>query len=433
MRASLSFEQAPPIWVPFRFFLSAPLFAAAAGVLLALEGAAVLDSRWQGSTIALTHLLTLGVVLMSMCGAMLQLLPVAAGVSIGRPRAVAAVGHLGLTAGSLLLVAGFLTGSGQSLRLAAVLLGVSLAVFLAAVLIGIVRSPAVGATIRSLRLALAGFVATVGLGVLLSAAFGWQLPLDLVSLTSVHVAWSLLGWSLLLLAAVAHLVVPMFQLTPPYPAFFGRAWPWALFALCVAWTLAELGLLPGRTLWGVALAGCAAAFALATLRLQGKRRRRIADTTLLYWRVAMLALLAAAAAGAMRLVLPPGELAGQLEMLTGVLAIAGVLVPAIFGMLYKIVPFVTWLHLQRVLKAPPNMNELIPERRMRGQFWLYLAALTALVAMVMLPALALVAGLLLAGSSLWLQANLLRAVTMYLRLRDGGGERPPVRAGTSRV
>lgn len=428
MKAPLSFEQAPPIWVPFRFFLSAPAFAVAAGALLAFEGGVLLESRWQGATIALTHLLTIGFVLMSMCGAMLQVLPVAAGISISRPRLIAAVTHLGLVVGTLLLVTGFLAGDGAWLRLAAILLAASLAVFCVAVLEGLVRSPAIGATILGLRLALVGLATTVALGATLTASFGWQLPLDLLSLTAVHVTWALLGWSLLLLAAVAYLVVPMFQLTPPYPGFFHRIWPWSLFALCILWTLGEIARLPARSIAGLGLAAAAATFAMATLRLQQKRRRRVADTTLLYWRTAMVALFAAAVAGAARLALPPGETAAKLELLAGILAIVGVLVPAITGMLYKIVPFIGWLHLQRVVKAPPHMNDLIPERLMRGQFRLYLTALALLVGMTVLPPLARPAGLLLAASGLWLQLNLMRAVRIYRRIRrQGPGNTAPLR------
>jgi hypothetical protein len=46
MQPGLSFEQAPPISVPFRFFLTAPLFGMAAGLLLLWQGPAALASRW---------------------------------------------------------------------------------------------------------------------------------------------------------------------------------------------------------------------------------------------------------------------------------------------------------------------------------------------------------------------------------------------------
>ena len=69
MQPSLSFEQAPPISVPFRFFLTAPLFGMAAGLLLLWQGPAALASRWTSVALALTHLIAVGFMLQAMCGA----------------------------------------------------------------------------------------------------------------------------------------------------------------------------------------------------------------------------------------------------------------------------------------------------------------------------------------------------------------------------
>ena len=63
MQALLAFEQGPPVAVPARFFLTAPLYLVLAGVLLAFEGQAVFASRWTPAALALTHLLTLGFML----------------------------------------------------------------------------------------------------------------------------------------------------------------------------------------------------------------------------------------------------------------------------------------------------------------------------------------------------------------------------------
>ena len=79
LQPGLSFSQAPPILVPFRFFLSAPLFGLLAALLALWYGPSLMDSRWQSSVLALTHLMTLGFLGMAMVGAMMQMLPVVAG------------------------------------------------------------------------------------------------------------------------------------------------------------------------------------------------------------------------------------------------------------------------------------------------------------------------------------------------------------------
>jgi hypothetical protein len=49
-------DQAPPIWVPFRFFLSAPIFLGLVAAVLLWRGPEVLQSRLSP---AVTHLFTL--------------------------------------------------------------------------------------------------------------------------------------------------------------------------------------------------------------------------------------------------------------------------------------------------------------------------------------------------------------------------------------
>src|SRR5512134_2141716 len=142
MAPSLSFDQAPPMSVPVRFFLTAPLFGVGAGLLLALSGESLFDSRWQPAALALTHLMTLGFMLMTMCGALLQILPVAAGANVWRPRLVAWVSHVALVAGTLLLVAGFLSGAPVLFRLGGPLLGAALAFYVVAVGWDLILSPA---------------------------------------------------------------------------------------------------------------------------------------------------------------------------------------------------------------------------------------------------------------------------------------------------
>src|SRR5574338_110220 len=421
MAASLSFDQAPPISVPARFFLTAPLFGIAAGFLLALNDGGLFDSRWQPAALALTHLMTLGFMLLTLCGALLQILPVAIGTNVWRPHAVAWISHVGLVAGTLLLVGGFLSGAPALFRLGGPVLGATLAIYAAAVGVGVILSSARSPTIIALRLAIAALVVTAGLGVALAAAFGWSLGLPLQTLTSAHATWGLLGWSLVLVAGVAYLVVPMFQLTPPYKSGFAFWWPPALIALCAGWTavafMAPESML--ERLVGWSLAGLVGSFALTTLSLQRKRRRKVVDNALLFWRTSMAALIAAAVLGAVRLVLDMGEMATRIEFLLGILMIGGAFTALINGMLYKIVPFITWLHLQRVLAAPPNMHQMIPERMMRGQFHLYLCALGLLIAAVIIPPLTLPAGVLFAASCAWLEWNLVRVLRLYVRLRRG--------------
>ena len=126
MQPALSFEQAPPISVPYRFFLTAPLFGVVAGLLLTWFGPAALASRWSSGALAMTHLLVVDFMLQAMCGALLQFVAVAAGANIWRPQLVAAVVHPLITAGAVLLASAFVLDQPLLFLMAAAVFAVAL-------------------------------------------------------------------------------------------------------------------------------------------------------------------------------------------------------------------------------------------------------------------------------------------------------------------
>jgi len=441
MQPTLSFEQAPPISVPYRFFLTAPLFGVAAGLLLTWLGPAALASRWTPGAAALTHLIAAGFMLQTMCGALLQFVAVAAGANIWRSRLVAALVHPLITVGALLLATAFALGAPSLFRPAAALLAAPLGLFVGVMALALLRTPARGMTLHTLRLAVFGLLVTLTLGVTLAGTLGWPedwpLALPFLTLVNVHVAWGLGGWALLLVIGVSYLVVPMFQLTPAYPVWLTRLLPAGLFLALLAWSLQLGRQTPPPWLSGVALAGMllAALYAGVTLRLQSRRRRRVSDATLVFWRGAMVLLLALSLSWLLFEALPRLSALPRAPLWLGILALPGVFVSVITGMLYKIVPFLNWLHLQRQgdpRRPPPNMKQMIPERAMNGQMRLHFAAVALLLAAIPWPSLVRPAGLAFAASSLWLEWNLVGAVRQYahflaIALRDRTGAAGPGR------
>lgn len=420
MQALLSFENAPPFAAPLRFFLSGPLFAALAGILLLVEGPGLFASRWLPATLAATHLLTVGFMLQVMLGALIQILPVVAGANLARPLRVAGLVHAGLSLGTLALVGGFLFARPWLLSGGALLLAVSVLYFLVVTGRALFVVPSTSPTIRGLKLALGGLFAVVALGSLmaLGMAHGWSLPL--AALTDLHAGWGLGGWAGVLLAAMAYVVVPMFQLTPGYPARPGWWFPVFVAVALALWSLAVFLDLPWLIrLCQAALGLAGLAFAGLTWRLQGQRRRARADATYRYWQLGLVSSVAAlgmllAAAGFPAL----GELPGW-PLFFGMLLIVGGFLPFIIGMLYKIVPFLAWLHLQNQGQAKilaPNMGRILADAHMQRQMQVHLLALAALLGAVIFPDwLARPAGLLFALANGGLAYNLLAALRRYRR------------------
>jgi hypothetical protein len=418
MQALLSFEQAPPIAAPFRFFLTAPLFAILAGMLLLWSGPELFASRWTPSALALTHLITVGFMLPVMLGAMIQILPVVAGANMARPLLMSSLVHAAIVPGALLLTAGLLTSQPLAVRLAVLLLGIGVGLFLGAAGHALVGVRSTNPTIQGLKLALIGLSVTAGLGMLLAVARDGSFELPVSQLTSIHLGWGLVGWSLVLLAAIALVVVPMFQITPPFPAWFAGGFSWAALSVLCLWSIAVGAGWPWPSAFlAAAVVLTVAVFAALTLQVQHRSKRARLDASQHFWRLAMLCLLAACALWFAANSLPALAERQEWPLLCGVLALLGGFMSVIIGMLYKIVPFLVWLHLQNLGDGrvmAPNMNRVIATRQVDRQLYAHVVSLALLLAAVIWPEwFTYPAGLALVLANGWLLYNLLTAVAFY--------------------
>jgi len=409
--AMLSTEQAPPITVPLRFFAMAPLFLLLAAAILA-TGNSFTDAPLL---LAVTHCLTLGFITMVMAGAMQQILPVVIGSPMPASKSIAWLTLLPMSTGTLSLAGGFLYSNPALLYAACLILGFGFLIFISACLIAIYRAAARTSTQFALLLAILTLTITATLGIILANGYASGTALDYSKLTAAHISMGLGGWVILLIAGVSYQVVPMFQLTPNYPGWFSSGFAPALFVVLLLglvarwWDVISLGYLSAGLFWMLAVS-----FAIITLRLQSQRRRRVADATLSFFRLGMSSLLCVALLSTLALYPPLQE---DLTTLSVVIFITGFALSVIFGMLYKIVPFLVWFHLFRggVKKGVPNMKSIIPEVWMWRHVQLHRATLLAiLTASIWNPARWLaITGLAL--QSILLSYALFTAITIYQR------------------
>jgi len=417
MSASLSFDQAPPISVPLRFFLTAPLFGIVAGLVLAFSGGEALSSRWHPVVLGLTHLLVAGFLLQAMAGALFQFVPVVTGGNVRHPRLMAGLTHGSLSIGTPLLVLGFFTLAPMLFTMAAVFLGFGLLALVLIVGMALLQTKAQGATLPALQAAVFSLLITAILGVTLALTIGKGIPLDIMPILEAHQTWGLAGWALMLLAGVSWSVVPMFQITPPYPSLLTRSF--------VPTMLTALGIFSSSLIFDSQLLATgskallllvAAAFAGSTLRIQAKRKRKTTDSTLIFFRSAMVLLLVFCIGSLVLLVQPDLANHTEIPVALGILLLQGVFASTVCGMLYKIVPFLVWLYLQSRSAAgriAPNMNKMIPPAHSRRQMWCHLLSLALLLPSPWLPPLAYPAGLCLALSYSGLLWNLLTVMKAY--------------------
>lgn len=407
---ALCYDATPPLRIPMGFLLTAPVFGIAAGLLLALAPEA-LASRWQPAAFAATHLLAVGFMLVAMCGALLQILPVVAGVAVPGGAWLAGVVHVALLAGAGMLSWGLGGGGAHMIRGGGLLLGTAASLFIAAVAIGLWGARADLDTQRDLRLALVGIGVAALLGATLAMVLSGHLALPFAVLLELHVGWALLGAAGMLLAATSWIVVPMFQITPAYPTWMTRRWALALFVALALWSgaLATGAAVLAKLALALMLA-LGACFAASTLWLQRRSRRVVPDATTRAFRQAMVAFVAGIAC-----VVAARTHGGDVwAVAAGVLLLYGGFTGAIQGMLYKIVPFLCWLDLTQAGLRAPNVRKLQPDARVVVHARTHLTALLVVLVAVFagMSWLTRIAGVLVAAEFallLWIMSGVLRA------------------------
>jgi len=370
----LRLDQAPPLAVPVSFFLAAPVSVAIAGVLLLLDGSALLTSAWVPGTIALVHLGTLGFLSCIMLGALYQMIPVIAGTPV--PRARLAFGALALLLlGTGSLVAGLFLGWPLLVQLARGALLLALLLFLLPVGFALSRSHSAKETTWGMRLAALCLVLVGGAGLLMAAGHaGGAFPGPRGPWIQAHMGLGLLGWVGGLITAVSWQVVPMFYLTRPVPTLARRA---VLGMLAFGALGPPIALSLGASATVATLIAAPAAIAAWLLhpvliwRAISTRTRKRADPSLRAWQAGLLV----GPVVALVALLSQVSASPRLGILLVWLAVWGWAGVIIHGMLTRIVPFLVWYHRWSPLvgkQRVPSMRSLLPQGVARTGLGLHL-------------------------------------------------------------
>jgi len=372
----LSFNALPPIDLPFRFFLTAPIFIILCAFLILFSGEPLWVSRWQPNMLALTHGFTLGFLTMVMMGALLQLLPVIGGVGIAKPRLVVWVCHSSLVIGILCLMANFIWPTTLLAISSLIFLVGSIGIYFVSFTWVLLKKLSQGDSIIGFRLAMSALLIVLLLGVgLLSKSFGFSSMGKM--LTNNHALFGLAGWGSLLIISVSFQVIPMFHVAPDFPKIISRYLPSSLFVLLVFAVFKPTFVVPLIVIiHGV--------FALSLLRVISQRKRKIPDSTIRFWQLAAVTLIVLNI-----FYFTPNNYLSPLVSQQKTLLITAIylyfyLVAVIQGMLLKILPFLSYTHLQQkclinfsAMQVLPHMHEFLNKKH--GQWLFYLHIITGMV------------------------------------------------------
>ena len=410
----LSLDQAPPISAPVRFFLTAPLFAMAAALLILWTDSSVLMSRFSLETIVVTHLFTIGFIAMVMLGALQQMLPVLAGVAVPRASLVATTSHVLISFGLILMAVGLLESLKIVIFMATLSLGLGFLILLSAIVLAMRKVAFLTPTIRGMRWAIGFALGIVMLGMYLLSSYGTGVMGEThLSFANMHAVLAIFGFAGILIIGVAFQVIPMFYVTPAFHENYQKYLVLGVVTTLVLWAVLSFVAVDLAWIAKSLLVLLVALFGYLIIEKMSQRKRPIADITVYYWRVSGgMAIL-----GGM-LWLSSGFLEADILSFVGVTIGGGFVMGVMSGMLYKIIPFLVWFHLNGMgYMSIPSMGEMVHKKMALVQFVLFLLSLLLFSLAFWLPVFMKLGAISLLVSMVLLEINLVWAYRNYIETR----------------
>ncbi|KGJ98512.1 hypothetical protein [Thalassotalea sp. ND16A] len=415
--SGLNFSSLPAISIVYRFFICAVLFALVAAFLLAFSGPEVWQSRWHPHMLAITHCFTLGFITTVMMGAMLQILPVIGGIGIPKVKLVANTFLVLHVVGTACLIAGFISPLATLKVAAMIFLAMGFGVYLIALGWVLAKKLSQGSSIFAIRFAVLALLVTLVLGLLMLARnLGWQIiPFDKF-ITDLHAIWGIAGWIGLLLIAVSFQIIPMFHVAPEFNASIRRYLPMLILGLLLVlfFGQAQVQILVLLLLLSNSI------FIGYLCYLLSLRKRKIPDATVNFWRLSTLAMISVFVLYCLgENLLSVAGMENQTLLLTA-LVIYLYVVSIMLGMLLKIMPFLSYTHLQQrclldfsLMPLLPNMHQFLPKKHGNMLFYLHLLSALALLLTLVFNQFYLLLALTLGLEFFWLLTLLVRCKRLY--------------------
>ena len=405
----LSLDQAPPVSVPFRFFLTAPIFGILLGVLFLFSSFDDIANTYTPLSIAAIHLFTLGVLSMIIFGALQQMMPVLAGVIIKKPLLFANVVHTSLVLGTLGLCSYFIFNKSFLLYIAIIFLSISFLTFFIVSIKALFKVEFLTATVKVMRLfSISGLIVFL-LGLyLLSSHLSGNFIDNYYVLVSLHILFAVFGFATLLIMGVSFQVIPMFYVTNSFPKFIENKIPLFVFVLLILsaiFLFFNINFLVLKILFSLIFI----MFASYGLKALNNRRRPVFDITLWYWKFSLSQLILA-------MLLWTFDVFESSFILTVVFAL-GFLYSLLQGMVYKIIPFLAWFHLSsKGYFSLPTIREFIDEKKIKYHFYVHCASILFFVFSAFFNSLIIIASILFIISNIFFFLNCLNGVKKYMEI-----------------
>jgi hypothetical protein len=410
----LSIDQAPPISAPLRFFLTAPLFAILAGFLVLFSDPEILRTRFALESIAITHTITIGFFGFVMLGALTQMLPVLAGVKIPNIEKVAKYTHLSLVFGLVFFIFAFIDDNKLFYLLAMVGLGVGFLTLISFIALSMQDVKNFTPTVKNMAISLSFAAVSILLGLMLLGEYvSQEIGSIHMFLANVHSVWGIFGFTGILLIGVAFQVLPMFYVAPSFKEFCLSKVAKIISAGLLLWLILNLFIPSYALIAKILVATFFWAFATTAWLKLNKRKRKVSDITVWYWRVASISL----SIGSFFWIFDE-YFSSQYTVLVGLFFGLGFLLSIMMGMLYKIIPFLVWFHLNGAgYMNIPTMNEMIDKRVSKLQFFMFLFSFGGFVFSFFMPQFLWFFALSFIISMVILEYNIITCALLYAKIK----------------
>lgn len=409
----LSLDQSPPFDSSARFFISAPVFIILAGLIMLFKDITLLRS--DPAVVALIHIFTLGVFTMVMFGAIQQMLPVLAGVKIAKAGFVAKSSHLFLLLGTTFFVIGFLFSMPSWIMVSALtLLLLSFLIILPSALFALKQVQKFSATVKAMSISMVSGLLTSVLGVWMLQNYLGEYSSIHQSVMAIHMVVGIFGFAGILIIGVAFKVIPMFYVAPGFKNFCKRWVAVLIVAGMILWIVFTL-YLPSYQWTGIlVLTTFFTAFSTTVILKLNQRRRPVSDITVWYWRLSGVSLFIG-----MFVLMANGFVESDLDPFVAALLGGGFLLSVLTGMLYKIVPFLVWFHLNAKGHFEiPTMREMLSSKMTNIQFAFHILSFVFVMLAAFYPFAIKVSGVFFILSGTLIILNLLNAAKVYHKMKD---------------
>ena len=378
----------PSLWVPLRYFVTAQAAFVTALLWAPWQVDNLLDFYYHGHTLALTHLLTLGWITMTVMGASFQLVPVALETTLWSER-LACWQYWIMLVGVALMVSHFWIGHHHGVAIGAGLVLIAVTLFLINMGRTMWQLPRWDIVGRHVAAALFYLASTAIMGNLMALDKMFDfLGGQVLRTIHAHAHLGGIGWVTMMIFGASYKLIAMFSLSE----LRDERWPsrqfWLLNVGLVGLYLTLLTASAWTALFALLIAVAVGLFLWTMREVLRTRRRPRLDWGLRHSLSAMLMLVIVTVLGLWLSTgwTPSEELAARLTFGYGVLALLGWISVTIIGMMYKIIPFLVWHHRYSDLvglRPVPAATQLLGESTPRMEFWLLYAGLAVTVACVM--------------------------------------------------